>query len=96
MSATEGPVRRRFRVEGRVQGVGFRWWTLRRGRAAGLRGWVRNLPDGAVEVEVEGSSATVADFRRDLERGPIAARVDVVHELEPGTDALPVDFDVSH
>lgn len=49
----------RFRVRGRVQGVGFRWRTREQGLALGLAGWVRNCPDGSVEVEVEGPAAAV-------------------------------------
>ncbi|MGH3322499.1 MAG: acylphosphatase [Streptosporangiaceae bacterium] len=41
-------------VHGRVQGVGFRWWTRSRALEWGLRGWARNLPDGRVEVVAEG------------------------------------------
>ena len=42
-------------VRGRVQGVGFRYWVLEQARAQGLKGWVRNCPDGTVEVEAEGT-----------------------------------------
>ncbi|MSR23385.1 MAG: acylphosphatase [Gemmatimonadetes bacterium] len=78
-----------FRVEGRVQGVGFRAWTVRTARALGLRGWVRNLPDGAVEAHVAGGSGAMARMREELGRGPGAARVDRVVEL-------PVAHDLPH
>ncbi len=48
-------VRLTVRVEGRVQGVGFRWWTRREAGALGLSGSATNLPDGRVEVVAEGS-----------------------------------------
>jgi len=62
-------------VQGRVQGVGFRWWTADEARELGLRGTVRNLPDGGVEVEAEGPAPALEEFLRRLKRGPILARV---------------------
>ena len=62
-------------VAGRVQGVGFRWSTAHQAHEFGIEGWVRNLPDGRVEVFVQGSEAAVASMRRFLETGPPAARV---------------------
>jgi acylphosphatase len=63
------------RVRGRVQGVGFRAATLREGRGLGLRGWVRNLPDGGVEVVAEGPRATLDALVAFLRRGPRGAHV---------------------
>ena len=73
--------RRDFRVEGRVQGVGFRWSASRRAEELGLRGSVRNLPDGAVELCAEGSSEALEILARWLRRGPPGAVVDVVEEV---------------
>ena len=47
-------IRRYLRFFGRVQGVGFRYYSVQEARALGLTGWVRNLPDGSVEMEVQG------------------------------------------
>jgi len=69
---------RGFRVEGRVQGVGFRAWTLRAAQTLGLRGWVRNLPDGAVEVQVAGLPDVVSLMEAKLLGGPPGARVERV------------------
>jgi acylphosphatase len=66
-------------VEGRVQGVGFRWSTVRQAQRLGVAGWVRNLVDGRVEVLVQGSETEVAAMRRFLETGPPASRVTAVH-----------------
>lgn len=83
-------MRRSFRITGRVQGVGFRWFTTRAARELGLRGSVRNLRDGAVEVVAEGPSDAVEALARRIARGPSGARVDAVEEV--GSD-LPVPDD---
>lgn len=68
-----------FMVEGKVQGVGFRLATRSRARALGLSGWVRNRGDGRVEGRVTGKQTeTLEAFRRFLDHGPAAARVDAV------------------
>jgi acylphosphatase len=67
--------RKSYRVEGRVQGVGFRAFVLRQARRLGLDGWVRNETDGAVAVEAEGEAATLEAFEGRLREGPPAARV---------------------
>ncbi len=72
--------RSRFRVTGRVQGVGFRSWTGRTARALGLAGWVRNMPDGSVELEAEGPDERMDALREALWRGPAFARVTGVDE----------------
>lgn len=69
---------RGYVVRGRVQGVGFRWFTQRMGLRLGLAGHVRNLPDGAVEVHAHGSLEALESFEGSLRRGPPSARVDSV------------------
>lgn len=64
-----------FRVTGKVQGVGYRFWARRTGLDLGLRGVVRNAPDGSVEVHVAGPQEAVATFERMLSRGSSGARV---------------------
>jgi acylphosphatase len=78
-------IARRYRVTGRVQGVGFRFFTERAALAEGLGGYVRNRPDGAVEVVVEGDAEAVFRFEQALRLGPAGARVDEVdvHEERP-------------
>lgn len=49
-------------VEGRVQGAGFRYWTVQVARELGITGWVRNCPDYSVEIFAEGDGATLYDF----------------------------------
>ena len=69
-------VARHYRVTGRVQGVGFRYFTERCASREGLHGWVRNLADGAVEAEAEGEAEAIARFEAALRVGPPGGRVD--------------------
>lgn len=70
-----GPVRAHAWVRGRVQGVGFRAFVVRHARALGVAGWVRNLPDGRVELVAEGPQAAVEALLRLVQRGPEGAVV---------------------
>ncbi|MHA1266816.1 MAG: acylphosphatase [Candidatus Helarchaeota archaeon] len=62
-------------VSGRVQGVGFRWTTLDVARQLKVRGWVRNMEDGRVEVMAEGEEQDLKYFIEFLRRGPKYAKV---------------------
>jgi acylphosphatase len=66
---------RRYRISGRVQGVGYRYFTLRIALRLGVRGWVRNRPDGSVEIHAEAAAAVLEEFRAELERGPVSSEV---------------------
>lgn len=78
-------IARRFLISGRVQGVGFRWFTSDTAARDGVAGWVRNLADGRVEVWAEGEAEAVTRVERALRQGPRGARVDevVVEQEEP-------------
>jgi acylphosphatase len=65
-----------FLIQGRVQGVGFRWYVQREAGELDLRGWVRNTEDGDVEVVAAGKPADLDELRASLRRGPRGARVD--------------------
>jgi acylphosphatase len=65
-------------IQGRVQGVGFRYSACHEARLGGLRGWVRNTPEGDVEVWAEGPREKLEVFLQWLHRGPPQARVDSV------------------
>ncbi len=65
-------------ARGRVQGVFFRAEASSRARTLGLAGWVRNRPDGSVEVVFEGEQERVDSMLRWCEHGPAGARVDAV------------------
>jgi acylphosphatase len=69
-------VARRFLIDGRVQGVGFRWFAVEQARLEGVNGFVRNLPDGRVEAIVEGDADSVDRVERALRRGPRGSRVE--------------------
>jgi acylphosphatase len=64
-----------IRIEGRVQGVGFRYWTVKLARSLFMNGWVRNMPDGSVKIQAQGDSVNMAAFIDDLENGPPGAMV---------------------
>jgi acylphosphatase len=83
-------------VQGRVQGVGFRWFTARAAEQLGLRGWVRNRSDGAVELCIEGPTSALAALRAAVSQGPAGARVDRVEELPVMDEGepLPLPFEV--
>lgn len=72
-------------AHGRVQGVYYRASTEQQARELGLTGWVRNLPDGSVEAQLQGSERDVDALVRWAHDGPPAARVDRVdvHDIDP-------------
>jgi acylphosphatase len=77
-----GMEERGYRLTGRVQGVGFRWWTRKTAESLGVVGAVRNRRDGSVEIRARGAPASLDELRERLESGPSAARVDAVESLE--------------
>jgi acylphosphatase len=86
---------RRWVVRGRVQGVGFRWFVFREADRLGLGGFVRNLPDGAVEVVSQGPNEALDALERLVTRGPTMARVDGVERSEvPVELQVPKSFDI--
>lgn len=89
-------MRRAYRVTGRVQGVGFRWFVRKTAAELGLPGSVRNAADGSVEVVAEGTEEALAHLERELRQGPPAARVDAVEVLPVPTGPVPDPFQVLH
>ena len=69
-------------IRGRVQGVGFRYSTVREAQRLTLKGWVRNVSDGHVEVWAEGPQTQLKLFLAWLRRGPQFSRVDSVEKDE--------------
>ena len=74
---------RAYRVTGRVQGVGFRWFTSRAAKELGISGTVQNHPDGSVRVHARGALAVLDQLEATIARGPVAARVEAVERVEP-------------
>lgn len=62
-------------VSGKVQGVGFRYFTKYVARSLGVNGWVRNLEDGRVEIKATGSEEAIKKFIEKIHKGPIMADV---------------------
>jgi len=73
------------RIEGKVQGVGFRNWAAREARMRGLSGFVRNRHDGSVEAVFSGDADAVSALAEACGRGPIGARVERV-DVRPGRE----------
>jgi acylphosphatase len=76
----------RLLIEGRVQGVGFRWWTVQEARALGLEGWVRNLRDGRVEVLAIGEDRALDRLTAACAGGPPGAQVSTVEPTDTDDD----------
>jgi acylphosphatase len=76
----EAILSRQFRIKGRVQGVGFRWFVHQEATSLGLRGSVRNTRDSAVAVEAEGVATAINLLREALRCGPRGCRVDELLE----------------
>ena len=85
---------RRYRVHGRVQGVGYRHFTMKLALRLGVRGWVRNLPDGDVDVHAEAEEAILERFLRALERGPDSSDVNEVTEEEVTPTGRYLSFEI--
>ena len=81
-------------VSGRVQGVGFRYFVARAARGLGLSGYVRNLPDGAVEVAAAGDRAALESLAALLEQGPPGAVVEAVNLNWSSPPGVGGSFDV--
>jgi acylphosphatase len=77
-----------LRIEGRVQGVGYRAFVERQALRHGLSGWVRNRRDGSVEAVLQGIPGTVETMIELCRSGPAAARVDRVEVVGEGVGAF--------
>jgi acylphosphatase len=85
-------VGRRIVVDGRVQGVGFRFFAQNAAAREGITGNVRNLDDGRVEIVAEGDAEAMSRFERSVRQGPIGSRVDdVLVDAQPPSGRFP-DF----
>ena len=86
----------RFLVSGVVQGVGYRFFTVRAARDLGLKGFARNLSDGRVEVVAAGPAESVRLLREQLASGPRGAVVSRLEETEAEIDPDASEFEVRY
>jgi len=84
------------RIEGQVQGVGFRYSTFAKARSLGLRGWVRNLPDGRVEAVFVGERMLLEQMLAWCRHGPVGARVREVEAAWSGAQETVEGFEIRH
>jgi acylphosphatase len=83
-------------VNGMVQGVGFRYFVRHHARQLGLTGWVRNLPNGDVEIMAEGNRESVERLIVEVRRGPHSAVVSNADIIWKEPSGLFEDFDVAY
>jgi acylphosphatase len=94
MEGRSGEQQLHLLIGGIVQGVGFRFFVERTARRLGLRGWVRNLTDGRVEVLAEGPREALESLAAACQRGPMGATVSEVQaEWREATGAMR-DFEI--
>ena len=83
-----------MRIEGRVQGVGFRYWTAQQARRYNLDGWVCNLRDGSVELVAQGEPEQLTKLRAAVAKGPPLSRVDRIVDLPTHEDSVARGFQI--
>jgi acylphosphatase len=89
---SETRIAKKYRVLGRVQGVGFRYFADRAARQLGLCGYVRNCPEGSVEAYAIGEPAKLERFKLLLAQGPRSAQVIKVEESDESVSFRYTDF----
>lgn len=87
-------IARRYLITGRVQGVGFRYFAQRVAVQHGISGWVRNTPDGRVEVEAEGDRDAMLEFEQRISTGPAGGHVDQVATTEVSVGPVHTEFSI--
>lgn len=83
-------------VQGRVQGVGFRYFTRDRAASYGLSGWVRNLQDGGVEFEAQGEAEDLDAFTAEIKEGPGLAHVSDMTMVDLPIEEAEKGFEIRH
>lgn len=83
-------------IRGFVQGVGYRKWARKKAMDAGLTGWVRNLPDGSVEVLLQGEKVIIEKVLKEYEKGPFLAEVESVDTIWEEEKEQFLNFSVRH
>lgn len=82
-------------VYGLVQGVGFRMFVERCASRMALKGWVKNMPDGTVQIDAQGPSGLIDEFLRDVRTGPPASKVSSLNIVESQPDHSQTGFTVN-
>ncbi len=88
-------IARRYLISGIVQGVGYRYFTKRKADLYGITGFVRNLPDGRVEVYAEGDPEVLNEFEKELWKGPAFAKVTSVEVVEEKPGGKYFSFEIA-
>ena len=83
-------------ISGRVQGVGYRFFTKDKASKYGVSGWVKNLPDGRVEAEVQGDENDLLDLLSVLRKGPPLGYVKDIVKYEIPADETDMDFRIRY
>jgi len=86
MGKTVAKIAKKFLITGRVQGVGYRYFADRWASQFGIRGYVKNLWDGNVEVYAIGEAMALEELKRQLAEGPRSARVAAIDESDEPVD----------
>jgi acylphosphatase len=89
-------IRKHMRVVGRVQGVGFRYFTKRLADRLGIVGYVRNMSNGDVEMDVAGSILDMQTFQSLMQKGPTGSRVQELMEQTLPLQNLSDSFDIRY
>lgn len=94
MGKAEKNLARKFLLSGRVQGVGFRFFAEGWARRLGVRGYVKNLWDGKVEIYAIGDEVRLNEFKRQLAEGPRSARVTSIEESDEPVEGRFGSFEI--
>jgi len=86
----------RIIVQGRVQGVGYRWFTMQIAQQLGIKGYVKNLVDGNVEVFAQGDDTSIQEFINQLRKGPSFSNVTNLDISDADFDHNLNQFKVTH
>ena len=84
-------VKKHLKITGRVQGVGYRYFVRQNAESLNINGWVRNMPDGTVEVLLIGNAGDVQQMIQKLWEGPFSAWVEDIKEMDVDQSAEPAD-----
>ena len=85
-----------MKISGRVQRVGFRYFTMQAALQWGVKGWVKNMPDGSVLCHAQGDAGAMKAFRAEVRKGPSFGRVDEIEETSLPETTQYTDFQITY